>query len=389
MTLKAASKKYLIGHEMEISKKEAMQHRPKSSPKRRMNYDVLIKDSQFARDRPMSRSSRDRPYSSPQKTDVRINAIVGKPLNETARQYDDQDILFHKKYQKIKRLAEQSSSHIQHVLNSIELAYLNNQERPKTAKDSIRPVSAYDPGMSFERAARSLKNDIEFLKTHKNKPLSHPEWNEQFVYGKALSPRVQAPVAPIHKIHDNFVKSMSKFSSHSVDPLKDASIEGDLPWKSPFPATPSVTKPTTANSSQDAILPAGEEEAVHVIDRNGDAEMIQEQDALAETIREAFAQTEYYDSISSEDNTSRFAKANEVWSKMVSRLHSLGKEIQYSDLYGLSILREPPAIVAAILGYCAILMGLKPDWSTIRSTLLKEARIFHNFLKEVRIHAMS
>lgn len=356
--LRSTAKRFLIDHELEISKKQG---RPTTSPKRRTNYDEKNSDNGFSRDRPMSRHERDRPYTSPKKTEIKVNVITQKPINQTTRHFDDADIEFHQQYQKVKRLAQGNSNHIKHVLSSIESAYMLSISPPKITKEYIRPVSAFDSGVTFERAARGLKHDIEWLRTHNNKPLQHPQWNEQFVFAKTLTPPVLAPIAPIHQIHDNFVKSMSKYSSLG-DPARDEARPVDDPWRDIN---------LISNSS---VTFGASQESGH-------------QDTMSQTVKDSVLQAEMYDSISSEDNLSKSMKANEVWTKLLSRLHTLGMEIQYSDLFNLSILREPPQIVSSILGYTAILMGLKPDWSTVRSTLLKEAKIFQNFLREVRFFA--
>lgn len=385
---KSTARQHLVGHELEISKQE---NRPTTSPKRRTHFDEAISNMEFSRDRPMSKPSRDRPYSSPKKTDIRINVILDKPLNQTARQYDDADILFHKKYQKIKKLAKSSSDHIKHVLEKIETAYLFEEPRPKTSKIS-RPSSSHGE-ITFERANRSLKNDIAFFKTHQTRPLKHPEWNEQFVHGKALSPPIPAPVAPIHQVHDNFVKSMSKYSAYTVDSPKDSTRGSRSILRSPNESaqlSPSMMSTTDSHinlnfSGEDFTHPKEVRERSRSPGLRDDVDL-HLPDEMARTTENAVlenSQSEFYDSLSSEDNLSMSMKANTVWTKLVARVHALGAEIQYSDLFGMSILREPPAILSSILGFCAILMGLKPDWSTIRSTLLKEARIFHSFLKEV------
>jgi xanthosine utilization system XapX-like protein len=62
----------------------------------------------------------------------------------------------------------------------------------------------------------------------------------------------------------------------------------------------------------------------------------------------------------------------------------LGNKIIYTDLFEISILRQPHASVIAIVGFVGILMGLKPTWKTVKGILLKEFSIFLNFVREVR-----
>eukprot|EP00981_Chlorochromonas_danica_P012455 scaffold4964_cov248-Ochromonas_danica.AAC.1 len=377
-SFKNSERRFIIDREVEMLRKAELDGRRTSSPKRRINYDEMLSKSEglFNKDKPMAGlTTRGRPTTSPKKREeIKVNVILQKPINQTARQYDDNDIAFHQGYQKVKQLANSNSAHINHVLKSIESAYIQNLDRPKTAKALVRPVSAYESGVTFGRAARSLKRDIEFIRSHKNRPLNHPQWDEQFVYAKSLTPPILAPVAPIHRIHDNFVRSMSKYSS-LTESGKEMSTTDDSnrsPLTSPKAiASMMSTFENPINSNPGATLASTLNSGT--------------QDVMSETIRETTASPtlEQYDSLSSEDNLSRAMKANELWTKLVSRLHSLGNEIQYSDIFELSILREPPPIVAIIFGYAAILMGLKPEWNTVRSTLLKESRIFLNFLREI------
>jgi hypothetical protein len=73
----------------------------------------------------------------------------------------------------------------------------------------------------------------------------------------------------------------------------------------------------------------------------------------------------------------------ELWLSLISRLHTAGKQVDSQQLFNVYVLREPPKAVVDMLGYIALLLGLKPTWKTIRGTLLKESDILCNFLQEV------
>ncbi len=72
------------------------------------------------------------------------------------------------------------------------------------------------------------------------------------------------------------------------------------------------------------------------------------------------------------------------WHEKVAQLHAVGQKIEQNNIYEVSIMREPPEIIVGITGYVAVLLGLKPNWKTIRGTLLKESTIFSNFVRDVR-----
>jgi hypothetical protein len=77
------------------------------------------------------------------------------------------------------------------------------------------------------------------------------------------------------------------------------------------------------------------------------------------------------------------------WLERVAQLHAIGTKIENNQIFEVSILREPPEIIVGITGYIAVLLGLKPNWKTIRGTLLKESTIFANFVRDVSFSFLS
>lgn len=79
------------------------------------------------------------------------------------------------------------------------------------------------------------------------------------------------------------------------------------------------------------------------------------------------------------------AVAQSTWERLILQLRVCGNEIGYEDIYELTMMREPNASIVLVLSYIATLLGLKNDWATIKGTLLKESRIFQNFIRQVSI----
>ena len=55
----------------------------------------------------------------------------------------------------------------------------------------------------------------------------------------------------------------------------------------------------------------------------------------------------------------------------------------HKDLLEISALKSPPQIIADVMGYIGILLGLKPTWEAVHRSLLKELIPLQRFLKEV------
>ncbi|RYH28876.1 hypothetical protein EON65_10565 [archaeon] len=364
-----SSKKFLITTELEWSK-----HTELITPKQRTNFDSKVAKMVHSKSRTMSPMERGtgRPYTSPKKTHVQVNVISDTPIDRTSRFYDEVDLIVHKKFAEAKHITEKSTTHISNLFKSMEMVAEVHKYKVTIDQTTIRPTSAYSPGESFSRAAKNLQKDIDFIKSHGNRSLHLPPWNDQFIHGKALTPRVLAPVAPIHQAHSDFVKSMGKYK---VLASPGSSLLDDYPCRSPDQSKALVQSTLTLDSSFN--------NTVVLANSMSTSSLQHEPDAMAQTIPpNQDVTSDQYDTVSSDDNGNQ--RAHEIWHNLVNNLHNFGNDIIYNDLFEFSILREPPAIVSKYLGYMAVLMGLKPDWSTVRSTLLKENKIFLNFVVEVR-----
>lgn len=363
-----STKQFMITTELEWSK-----HTELTTPKQRTNFDSKVANMVHSKSRTMSPMERGmgRPYTSPKKTYVQVNVISETPLDQTSRFYDEVDLQVHKKFAEAKHITEKSTTHINNLFKSMEMVTEIQKVKVSIDKTFLRPTSAYSPGESFSRAAKNLQRDIDFIKSHGNRSLHLPPWNDQFIHGNTITPRLLAPVAPIHQVHSDFVKNMSKYK---VLAPPGSSLLDDYPCRSPEQSKALLQSTLTVDSSYNSSV---------LLAKSASTSSFQhEPDAMARTMPQSHdVPSDQYDTASSDDNGAR--RAHEVWHNLVNNLHTFGNDIIYNDLFEFSILREPPAIVSKYLGYMAVLMGLKPDWSTVRSTLLKENKIFLNFVVEV------
>lgn len=85
----------------------------------------------------------------------------------------------------------------------------------------------------------------------------------------------------------------------------------------------------------------------------------------------------------SENEVRSMLRTEMIWDNLLQDLQSLGQEVVYTDLLQLSIIRHPHDAILHLVGFMGILMGLKPSWSTMKGTLLKEYNIFMNFVRNV------
>lgn len=266
-----------------------------------------------------------------------------------------------------KEAAQQSSAHLQDVIGKL------NGERPsspsKTSENkSGRPKSPYvkhsrpqtaNAGTeSFARAVNGMTKDIEKMKKMDYQPVHHPTWDDRFVFGKSLSPLNRPATAAVHLRHKKFVQKMAKYKkprkqmnvlSKSAPTLR---LRASSPSKMENPSSGDELRDTTPVKSRD---------------------------------HSRASSPEHFDSPAPEDPVDpRVLQAVEdVWQQLVAALHKSGQSIHYQEMFEVAILRDPPDILIAVVGYIALLMGLKPAWKTIKTTLLREFNIFQNFVREV------
>lgn len=235
---------------------------------------------------------------------------------------------------------------------------------------------------SFFRANRSLIKDIERLRQNINQPVKHEKsWDSRFVYEGSLSHKERAQSASIHRKHDKFVKTMSRFK-HTTQPDGRRSPSLMQSASAPLIAiamskaeSPNGTRPSSPNR-----LSTPQKDGILFWDDSKPRRPSSPQ--LTATSRSHALSPSAAEF--SEEEVKEMLEAEEVWDRVCEELQSLGNKIIYTDLFEISILRQPHASVIAIVGFVGILMGLKPTWKTVKGILLKEFSIFLNFVREVR-----
>lgn len=191
--------------------------------------------------------------------------------------------------------------------------------------------------------------------------MEQPTWNDRFVYGNALTPDIRPGTAAVHRKHTQFVQSMSKFKSSSKNPT--IAMSASAPYlafhdtKGSRPTSPDQKKSPPSTPLKSAITSTSSSPLP--FDSPDEPEDVEDVDAGV------------------------LFEVEDKWNNLVNKLHKIGEQIHYHDVFEVSIMREPPETVNMVLGYIALLMGLKPKWKTIRSTILKEFNIFQNFVREV------
>lgn len=249
-----------------------------------------------------------------------------------------------------------------------------------------RPLISVQAQDSFYRANRSLIKDIERLRQNINQPLQHERsWDSRFVYDGALSKKIRVQSASIHRKHDKFVKTMSQFRHPSMQNADGSNRSMIQSSSAPVisiaisrPGSPSASRP----SSPDRLGTPQKDKTDNILFWDDSGQCRPSSPQLTAT-------TNPHNNLSSpakeftEEEVREMLEAESVWDSICSELQTLGNNIIYTDLFEISILRQPHATVIALVGFVGILMGLKPIWKTVKGILLKEFSIFLNFVREV------
>ena len=76
-------------------------------------------------------------------------------------------------------------------------------------------------------------------------------------------------------------------------------------------------------------------------------------------------------------------EAWEEWEDMLKALHIVAVEVNGNDLMEFSCWLKPPPAAVDILGYLCILLGLNPEWGTMKRLLLRNIPALLNFVHKV------
>lgn len=254
-----------------------------------------------------------------------------------------------------------------------------------------RPLVTIQAQDSFYRANRSVIKDIERLRQNINQPVHHTQtWDSRFVYEGSLSQPVRVQSASIHRKHDKFVSAMKKFKhSQTLTSSSLPSSQGMLHSIS----APLISIAISRSSSPVASRPVSPEK-LNVTDLVSNVHHEEANEILFWDEHQPVASPNHPSNVLqaspssttkefSEDEVREMLEAECVWDSLCDRLKKLGANILYTDLFEISILRQPHASIIALVGFVGILMGLKPTWKTVKGILLKEFSIFLNFVREV------
>jgi hypothetical protein len=273
---------------------------------------------------------------------------------------------------------------------------------------SSRPQSAadYDPHPaptvlksteSFARVLNGMTKDIEKMRKHEFPNVSNPSWNDRFVFAGALSPVERPVTAQVHLHHKKFVQKMAQYKTSSKNNnnnnnkssrpmILSASAPNGLPIAKPRPAT-SPAKRTgggedSFDSKDDLNSHRKRDSSTSPVKFRGD-----DKSSLRSITPDYYylgGEEEEEDLEPEKPVDPRLLKAVEmVWYQLIRALHHCGESILYPEIREVAILRDPSDSLISVIGYIALLMGLKPVWKTIKTTLLKESNIFQNFVREV------
>lgn len=175
---------------------------------------------------------------------------------------EDAEWEINRKYQEWKNFKQQSSQHLQEILDKVDEPVLDpsklersasgrsrsQQSPPKTASTmsqggntrpstgwystAIQPPTGDATIDSFVRAANGITRDIQQYKAKSyNYNLEQPTWDHRFVYGKGLTPKKfcfdqHDPRAIANSEHSTFVNQMTKYRSRgSHSPERSAEEE--------------------------------------------------------------------------------------------------------------------------------------------------------------------
>lgn len=76
-------------------------------------------------------------------------------------------------------------------------------------------------------------------------------------------------------------------------------------------------------------------------------------------------------------------KADTMWNNKVESMKRCSDDIKYLDLVDMTRVGDPDNALIAILGYICILLGLKPTWNVITSTIFSELPALFKLLKQL------
>jgi hypothetical protein len=310
------------------------------------------------------------------------------------------------------------------------------------AKHQATTISSSD---SFARAINGYQRDIENFKKitiqhneeaeaaeehgerkESDKPPSSPflqprPWDNRFIFQASLTPVERPSTATIHLKHQQFLEKMEKYKKPRSVGGGRASGSGGRDVNSSFESETlngGLNGHVIGSSILSASAPAFlfyHENSSHAHSRepheeeNGGGTLDDRPSASNSKKR----RTNKDNSTSVDDPSATLHEVNEppsaiqllrvespvsidkkidprlliviesFWNSLVATLHRVGGEVLYQNVYEIAILREPPETIQGIIGYIALLMGLKPIWKTMKAILLKEFTIFQNFIREV------
>jgi hypothetical protein len=192
---------------------------------------------------------------------------------------DETEWEVNQKYKAWKMFKQQSTEHLQAVVDKVEEPVLDPRRSGKAPQRGVspyvrnsnsstntRPSTATMQGNasveSFSKAANGLNRDIEQFKSKNiNTEIDQPTWDNRFVHGRALSPKrfSQNPYNPnsISNSHNaNFVQRMDKFRGSAAGGTSSRS--GSRPsTRRQRPASPKMMAPippVTAPSPRNGLL---------------------------------------------------------------------------------------------------------------------------------------
>lgn len=73
------------------------------------------------------------------------------------------------------------------------------------------------------------------------------------------------------------------------------------------------------------------------------------------------------------------------WTDMLAELSKIASAVASSDLMEIASWQKPPSAAVDILGFLAALLGVNPDWSTMKKVLLRNIPALLNFIQRVSL----
>ena len=77
------------------------------------------------------------------------------------------------------------------------------------------------------------------------------------------------------------------------------------------------------------------------------------------------------------------SKADTVWNNKLESMRRCSDDLKFLDLVDITRVGDPDNALIAILGYICILLGLKPTWNVITTTLFSELPALFKLLKQL------